>query len=66
MQCNVGRTDRAIRIILGITLVSLGMIMGTWWGLLGLIPLTTGVICWCPMYAPFRLSTYHPVVRQPH
>lgn len=57
MQCNVGSTDRAIRIVLGITIIALGMIYGSWWGMVGLIPLVTGVVRWCPLYAPFHLSS---------
>jgi len=57
MKCNVGKTDRSIRIILGLIIIVLGFIYENWWGLVGLIPLLTGLIKWCPLYIPFRLST---------
>ena len=57
MECNVGKTDRKIRIALGITILALGMIFGSWWGLIGLIPLVTGAVQWCPLYAPLHMST---------
>lgn len=66
MQCNVGKTDRSIRIALGITILAIGMIVGSWWGLVGLVPLVTGVLRWCPLYASLSLSTCGlPAARQP-
>ncbi len=47
---NVGTLDRAIRILIGLALHS-------WWGLVGLVPLLTAAIGWCPAYLPFGLST---------
>lgn len=57
MTRNIGRTDRIIRIVLGVVIIALGFYFNTWWGALGLIPLATAAIGWCPLYAPFKLST---------
>lgn len=57
MQCNVGKTDRMIRIIAGLVIVVLGLVYQSWWGLIGIVPLMTGVIRWCPAYLPFKFST---------
>lgn len=57
MQCNMGRTDRVIRAIVGLVLIALGVIFNSWWGAIGLIPLATAATGWCPAYWPFGLST---------
>ena len=58
MTPNVGPVDRFIRVAVGLVLLSL-IVIGpqTWWGLIGLIPLATAVIGWCPPYALLGIST---------
>lgn len=57
MRKNVGRVDSIIRIILGLVIIILGIYYKSWWGVIGLIPLITGIIGWCPLYVPFKIST---------
>ncbi|MEN3045665.1 MAG: DUF2892 domain-containing protein [Candidatus Hydrothermales bacterium] len=57
MKRNVGTIDRWIRIILGIVILLIGLFYKSLWGLLGLIPLITGIIGFCPLYFPFKIST---------
>ena len=57
MKCNVGQTDRLLRIIIGLAILVLGYIYSSWWGLIGLIPLLTGLFRWCPAYLPCKIST---------
>jgi len=57
MKCNVGKTDRVIRIIIGLVIIALGFYFNSWWGIVGLIPLLTGIVKWCPLYIPFKIST---------
>ncbi len=57
MKCNVGATDRLVRIIAGILILLLGLYYRNWWGLIGLIPLITGVVRFCPLYLPFKINT---------
>ena len=60
MKANVGTVDRVIRIVAGLVLLSLIFILeGTarWWGLVGLLPLATGLIGWCALYVPFGIDT---------
>lgn len=58
MRANVGPTDRAIRIVVGMVLVSLTFIgPRSAWGFLGLIPLVTGFIGWCPLYRMLGIDT---------
>ncbi|WP_430933140.1 YgaP family membrane protein [Saccharicrinis sp. 156] len=53
----MGAADKTIRIILGIIIIVGGFYYKSWWGLVGLIPLLTAFISWCPLYAPFGIST---------
>ena len=55
---NVGTLDRAIRIVLGLALISLTFVgPHSLLGLLGLIPLATGLVGFCPLYRLLGLST---------
>jgi hypothetical protein len=60
---NTANWDRIVRILLGIVLLYLGwggMIgggAGTVLKILGFVPLLTGLVGWCPLYAMFRLRT---------
>lgn len=55
---NVGSIDRVLRIIVGLGVISLAF-WGphTLWGWLGLIPLVTALIGWCPLYAVLGIRT---------
>ena len=58
MKANEGSPDRAVRMIAGIVLISLVFIgPQTPWGWIGLIPLVTGLVGWCPLYAALGFST---------
>jgi hypothetical protein len=57
MKCNVGRTDRILRIISGLVIALLGVIFNSWWGIIGIIPLATGIFAICPVYIPLKLNT---------
>lgn len=55
---NEGTIDRAVRIVLGLGLISLAFIgPQSPLGYLGLVPLATGLIGFCPLYKIFGLST---------
>ena len=58
MKHNVGGIDRILRIVIGAALVILAASgqLGAWaW--LGLLPLATGLMGWCPPYAMFGFNT---------
>ncbi|HSO86914.1 MAG TPA: DUF2892 domain-containing protein [Draconibacterium sp.] len=57
MKCNVGKVDRLLRIILGLIIAILGVVFDSWWGLVGIIPLATGLFQFCPMYFLMKIST---------
>jgi hypothetical protein len=57
MTCNMGTGDRIFRGIVGIVVLGAGFYFQSWWGLIGLVPLGTALMKWCPAYVPFGLST---------
>lgn len=61
MKCNVGKTERILRIIVGLVIVSLAFIgPKSNWAFLGLVPLLTGILGWCPPYAMLGINTCTP------
>lgn len=55
---NVGSVDKVIRIILGLVLLALVFVgPQTPWGWIGIIPLATGLIGFCPLYSVFGINT---------
>ena len=60
MKANVGSVDKILRIVVGLGLLSLILILegnARWWGLIGLVPLLTGLVNFCPLYTLFGFST---------
>ena len=67
-HCNVGSTDRALRLIVGIVLMGYGTYIagtaGTVMAVVGLVPLITGLVGKCPAYSLFKINTCrtnHPI-----
>jgi hypothetical protein len=58
IKANLGIVDRTVRILVGASLLALVFVgPQTPWGYLGLVPLLTGVVGFCPAYCPLGLST---------
>ena len=57
MKKNVGKTDKVIRIVLGLGIAAAGIYFKSWWGLVALVPLLTAMVGTCGLYLPFGLST---------
>lgn len=60
MTRNIGTADRVIRIIIGLALLSLIFLLdgnARWWGLLGLGPLLTAFVGYCPPYKLLGINT---------
>jgi hypothetical protein len=57
MTKNIGSIDRVIRIVAGLALIAWGVMAQNWWGAIGIVPLATALIGWCPAYAPFGINT---------
>ncbi|HEY0997627.1 MAG TPA: DUF2892 domain-containing protein [Gemmatimonadaceae bacterium] len=64
-RINEGGIDRALRIVLGLALVSLVFVgPKTPWGWIGLVPIVTGAVGFCPLYRLLGVSTC-PMKRPP-
>lgn len=58
MKKNVGMIDKVIRVIIGLGLIAIVFVgPKTPWGWIGLVPLLTVALSWCPLYAIVGLST---------
>jgi len=58
IQLNVGNTDRALRLVLGVVLIALAAtgVIGLW-GYIGIVLVATGAIAFCPLYSLLGLRT---------
>jgi len=57
MTPNIGTADRTVRFVAGVAIIAAGLILKSWWGLVGFLPIVTAAIRWCPAYVPFGVST---------
>ena len=60
MITNMGSIDRVVRVVVGLALLSLLFVLdggARWFGLIGVVPILTAAIGWCPAYLPFGFST---------
>lgn len=57
MEKNMGKNDRLIRAVIGVVIGVAGIYYESWWGAVGLVPLITALLGWCPAYCPFNIST---------
>jgi hypothetical protein len=58
MSPNVGTIERILRIVVGLGLIAIVFVgPQTPWGWIGVVPLLTGLIGWCPPYALLGIST---------
>lgn len=60
MMSNVGGIDRTLRIVLGLILLSFIFLLdgnARWFGLIGLVPLATALLGWCPAYTLLGINT---------
>ena len=55
---NEGKVDRVLRVIVGAAVISLVFVgPQTAWGWVGLVPLVTGLVGFCPLYAVLGINT---------
>ena len=57
MKTIMGGVDRVMRGVLGLGIIAAGFYYKSWFGAIGLIPLATAFVGWCPAYTPFGFST---------
>jgi hypothetical protein len=65
MKANIGTADRVVRVIAGFTILGVGIYFRNRWGLIGLLPLLTAGIRFCPLYVPFGISTCRTDAEKP-
>ena len=58
LALNIGNLDRALRVVAGVALIALAATgrIGAW-GYIGIVPLLTGIIAWCPLYRLLGVGT---------
>ena len=57
MKSNVGGIDKILRIVAGIALIAWALTGGPVWAWIGVVPLATGLMGWCPAYTLFGMNT---------
>ena len=57
MNINIGSTDRMLRVIAGVIIIAVGIYYQSWWGVVGLVPLLTGLFRFCPLYKMLGTNT---------
>lgn len=57
MKINVGGIDKFLRIAVGLALIAWALVGGPVWAWVGVVPLATGAIGWCPAYNLFGMNT---------
>lgn len=57
MKANVGSPDKVIRIVLGAVIIGAGFYFKSWFGLIGIVPLLTALMNFCPLYSIIGVNT---------
>ncbi|MBL7969891.1 MAG: DUF2892 domain-containing protein [Prolixibacteraceae bacterium] len=57
MKCNVGSTDRILRLVAGLGIAIGGVVFESYWGLIGVVLLATAVFRFCPLYPLLGIDT---------
>ena len=58
MKPNEGKIDRIIRVVIGLAIIILiGLVLKSWWGLIGILPLATGLAGRCGLYTLIGINT---------
>jgi hypothetical protein len=57
MTKNIGSADLTIRVVIGIAMIFWGLLSQNWLGAIGLVPLLTAVLRWCPAYTLLGINT---------
>ena len=57
MKANVGGIDKIVRILAGIALIAWALMGGPVWAWIGVVPVATGLLGWCPAYTLLGMNT---------
>lgn len=67
MKVNIGETERVVRALVGIAVLTIALYYRSWWGFVGLEVLATGIFGWSPIYKLSEMSwiskTHHELIR---
>ena len=57
MKKNIGESDKVFRWAGGLAIIIIGLAAKSWWGIIGIIPITLAIIGTCPFYLALGIST---------
>lgn len=57
MKVNMGTIDKVVRLIAGLAIIGWGIMANNWWGAIGIIPLATALVGFCPAYSLLGINT---------
>ena len=57
MKSNIGKTDKAIRLFLGVVIGVAGLYFQSWWGLVAILPIMTALFSFCPLYSALGINS---------
>ena len=61
MKPNIGNVERIVRVVVGVGILALAFVgPRTPWAYLGVLPILSGLVGWCPPYALLGISTVRP------
>lgn len=60
LKKNVGNLDSIIRVTIGAIIMAIGLYVDSYWGFLGLIPVISGGVSFCPIYKKLGITTTNP------
>jgi hypothetical protein len=64
MKANVGSADRIARLVIGVVVIALGFYFKSWWGVIGLVPIATALLNFCPVYKLIGVSTVKKIATE--
>ena len=66
MKHNVGSYDAGARFVAGLIIIFIGVVHESWWGLVGLVPILTAALAYCPLYSLLHVDTTASDNPHPH
>ena len=57
VEKNIGGIEKTVRIIAGIVIIAAGVYFKSWFGAIGIVPLATGLMSFCPIWTAIGFST---------
>ncbi len=57
MKTNVGSADRIVRFVVGFVIIALGFYFKSWWGVIGIFPIITAYLNFCPAFKLLGVTT---------